>query len=792
MFRAVTDAETEWDVCKRLAPRPTRPMVTVPSDLKFNYTLAVDFAQVAPVGLILQLVDLGSPFSRDVAIESKEAASAARAFLSGWSFHHGAPRAVLADPRAEFNNAVWGILSERHNIMTLSTAAQAHWSNNVVERYKMTLKSIFPAMLRENFNVSAQEVLDLAWHAKNSMGQYSGASPDQLLCGSTPRVRVAHPDALPALSYRRVAADEALYHLIDLLHAARDAHTEAEASSSLRRALARNAASVPVRNYEVGDAVYVWTEGVEVGRGGWQGPADITDVAVAKDNVSLQYGHQWDNPATSQVRLSRPPSVMPIGRPGPVSVSCSPTPPSPAPAASATDDATVTRSDASDEPADTNLAGPTASMLTGVQAALDCIAAESTVAPVDPPRAPTVWSGRTRGGPRHVNFAAAAFGPSSSFRPTPDQLLPLRQHKDEDFFLKRFGFRRGSVNRRFSDAKDLGARHLRGEDVLMAAFAGPDTLEAALRRTGVATHNAFVTRRELRQSSEVQIASAGAAFEATIMEELAAWAGLVVCTEVPEDGQVLLSTRWVLTLKEPDSPTSPPRRNARLVVRGFVDAERDSVDSTSPTASRATFRVMLSAMASQRFIPRTVDRRTVFLQDMPMDRPTPAYVQPLLHARVPAGMVWRLRKCAYGLTDAPLRWYDGVLKLMNKMKLQWSSRDHGLFNEHFIGVLQRVVAVHVDHFLFGGTAPAVARYESSLRQAYGTGPTKSGEFTFTGVQVRTTADDDSCSLTVREDQEQYVDSIDVIDIRRSLKALPDSHLLLEELTSDLRATSALL
>jgi len=404
VFRALTDAETEWDVCKRLAPRPTRPMVTVPSDQKFNDTLAVDLAQVAPVGLILHLMDLGSPFSRAVAIESKETASAALAFLSGCIVHHGAPRAVLADPRAEFNKAVWGILSERHNILTLSTAAQAHWSNNIVERYKITLKSIFPAMLREIFNVSAQEVLDLACHAKNSMGQHNGASPYQLLCGSTPRFRVALPDALPALSDRRVAADEAVYHLLDLLHAARDAHTQAEASSSLRRALARNAASVPVRNYEVGDAVYVWTDGVEVGRGGWQGPADITDVAVAKDNVSLQYGHQWVNRATSQVRLSRPPSVMPIGRPGPVSVSCSPTPPSSSPAASATKDATVTRSDAPDEPADTNLAGRTASMLTGVQDALDRIAAKSPVAPLDPPRAQTVWSGRTRGGPRHVNY----------------------------------------------------------------------------------------------------------------------------------------------------------------------------------------------------------------------------------------------------------------------------------------------------------------------------------------------------------------------------------------------------
>ena len=163
---------------------------------------------------------------------------------------------------------------------------------------------------------------------------------------------------------------------------------------------------------------------------------------------------------------------------------------------------------------------------------------------------------------------------------------------------------------------------------------------------GSSTHHEFVTRRQMRRRAEVPISVSRAAFDGAIMDELAAWADLAVYIEVPFDGQVVLSTRSVLTAKEPDTPTSPQRRKLRLIVRGFEDPERYQVDSTSPTASRATFCVALSEMSAHCFIPRTVDVHTSFLQGMPLDLPTPMYVQPPSQAQALAGMVWRLRKCA--------------------------------------------------------------------------------------------------------------------------------------------------
>lgn len=706
------------------------------------------------------------------------------------------------------------MLAERYNIVPLSTAAQAHWSNSIVERQNRTLKTMVVRMAADRPGANGQELLDLACYAKNSMGQHGGATPYQLMNGTTTRVPTAMTDALPALGDRRVPGDEALHRHLDLLHSARLAHTRAEVDASLRRALGRNASNVPVANLSVGDAVYFWTDGLGFGRGGWQGPAHVTDVAVAKDEVRLQYGHQWVNRPSSQVRPAHQtgaPSPAPPTDTAPLPTTRTTVtrsqpydtpmgePSDPAPAAdTGTSPVNPTTQDseqveAPPRPVPDDLQARTDDMMAKVRAALDRIEAEpSKPAPAPATDRPTsVWEGRTRGAARRVHFAATAPPPTTPARRAFTALVAFRSKQEqEDYAVRLFGMRCCQTNKDNNGQRDERLRHV--EDAMTAIFTGPDTLEAALRRSGVATHHAFITRREMRRRSEISISEEGNAFEDAIMSELAAWADLAVYTEVPYEGQTVLLTRWVLTINEPDTPTCPPQRKARLVVRGLEDPDRDNVDSTAPTASRATFRVALSAMATHGFVPRTVDVRTAFLQGMPLDRPHAVFVQPPLHAKVPAGIVWKLRKCAYGLTDAPRRWYESVFKLMTALGLQRSTLDHGLFTSHHDGVLRLVIAVHVDDFLFGSTPEAVSSFEEAVRKAFATGPTKSGSFTFTGVRVGTEMDEDTGRLTIRADQEPYVDTIDAIDIRPERKAEPDARLQREELTSYRRATGALL
>ena len=293
VFEAATAPVDGCDACKRTAPSPNLPLVAVPRALQSNDTVAVDLAQVAPAGIFLHMVELGTRVSKAGALSNKEPNTVARVLLAGWFVHHCAPRALPADPGAEFNNAVSRLVSERQNVAVLSTAAQAHWSNGVLEQHNVTLKTIVATVAVEHIHVSSQELLYLACHAKNSMGHHHGATPYQIMCGSSPRVPSALADLLPVLSDRHVPGDEGLHSHLDLLHTSRSTHTQADAAASLRRTLARNAANVPVNTPTVGDAVYFWTVGMRTCHGVCQSPKHVTDAAVAKGEVRLHYGHLW-------------------------------------------------------------------------------------------------------------------------------------------------------------------------------------------------------------------------------------------------------------------------------------------------------------------------------------------------------------------------------------------------------------------------------------------------------------------------------------------------------------------
>eukprot|EP00170_Pyropia_yezoensis_P004363 contig_17856_g4376 len=229
---------------------------------------------------------------------------------------------LLTGPGGEFTSALWRAMAERFNIWLATTATQAHISNEVVERHNLTVTTMVTRMWREHPTAEPQELLDLACLSMNSMVQHSGATPYQLVNGSTPRVPTALTSDVSALADSRVAGDDALRTHLQLLHADRAAHTEAEASVSLRRALARNAANVPHRDWASGDVVYYWTEGIRPSQGGWHGPPHVTDASVAKRSVRLQHGHTWTNRDVSEIRSAGPPSS-----PAPIETPAEPTPP---------------------------------------------------------------------------------------------------------------------------------------------------------------------------------------------------------------------------------------------------------------------------------------------------------------------------------------------------------------------------------------------------------------------------------------------------------------------------------
>lgn len=288
------------------------------------------------------------------------------------------------------------------------------------------------------------------------------------------------------------------------------------------------------------------------------------------------------------------------------------------------------------------------------------------------------------------------------------------------------------------------------------------------------------------------MALAGRRFDAAMAEELLAWNTRGVYTEEAATGQHVISTRWVLTEKPGELPQDPPKRKARLFVRGFEDPQKASVVSTSPTVGRASLCVLLDTMAVRVWVPRTVDVGTALLQGLPLDQVAPVYVQPPPQARIPTGVVWRLRKCAYGFTDAPRRWYEAVLVLMINLGYDRVEPDHGLFVLVLDGTLEFTAAVHVDHSKYAGVAKEVARFETALRAVFDVGPVRICNLTFTGLRIACDTDASSGKMVIAVDQDHYLESIEEIDVSSERAAGRSAAVSTSEFTLYRRAVVALL
>jgi len=117
-------------------------------------------------------------------------------------------------------------------------------------------------------------------------------------------------------------------------------------------------------------------------------------------------------------------------------------------------------------------------------------------------------------------------------------------HAENNVCVKHFAFPHCAIRCLFTAARGLKDRRREEEDALIAFFSGPGSLSAALRRTGVQTHQTIVKRRGMGPPAEVPLFVAATAFDSAIMDAITARSDREFYNEVPFDSQVFLSTRW--------------------------------------------------------------------------------------------------------------------------------------------------------------------------------------------------------------------------------------------------------
>ena len=171
---------------------------------------------------------------------------------------------------------------------------------------------------------------------------------------------------------------------------------------------------------------------------------------------------------------------------------------------------------------------------------------------------------------------------------------------------------------------------------------------------------------------------------------------------------------------------------ARLVARGFEEDSKQ-LRTDSPTCSRQAMRMIYFVSATMGWILKYLDFTSAFLQGGQIDRK--------IFLRPPRDVcsrkeVWSLKKCIYGLNDAPRSWYVKVKDSLISLGGSQSIYDSALFLWHSEdGTLKGIIGCYVDDFVYCGTEQFQSDVIQRLKGMFKIGEEGSGNFKYIGLTI---------------------------------------------------------
>ena len=252
-------------------------------------------------------------------------------------------------------------------------------------------------------------------------------------------------------------------------------------------------------------------------------------------------------------------------------------------------------------------------------------------------------------------------------------------------------------------------------------------------------------------------------FKEAKLKELESWEKNGVYIEQEDSGEKCISTRWICNLKETPSGTI---QKARLVARGFEENDKDNIQKDSPTCGSDSLRVVLATLAQKGWSPHSIDIKTAFLQGSEISREV--YIKPPAEAKT-KGIIWKLRKCVYGLSDASLSWYNKVKEILGHSGVEVSRLDPAVFlwkNQQ--GYVQGLIACHVDDFLWGGSCEFETQVIGNIRSKLSVGREENGSFPYVGIEIA------QIEKTITLKQMAYQENLQLIDVDKDRLSTKDA------------------
>ena len=232
----------------------------------------------------MHLIDHVTRFSATAIVKSKEREEIIKHLFRSWISIFGAPSKFFSDNGGEFSNDNYNAMGEAYNITIKKTAAESPFSNGIVERHNAVLEE---KLLKTCEDTGASVEVALQWviNAKNSLTNIHGFSPCQLVFGRNPRlpnVLCNRPPALESINESKVVAEN-----LRSMHNARQAFIKSESSEKISRALCHN-----LRSYK--DAVLVTGDSVYYKRNDskrWKGPGKV--IGVDGQQILVKHGSTY-------------------------------------------------------------------------------------------------------------------------------------------------------------------------------------------------------------------------------------------------------------------------------------------------------------------------------------------------------------------------------------------------------------------------------------------------------------------------------------------------------------------
>ena len=708
VYQFIKEAEEKCKTCTKFKKPKGRPIVGLGLSRDFNDTVSMDlkFFKTIPW---LHIIDHATRFSSACVVHNKRKETIIEHIFKHWIGVFGAPRSILSDNGCEFQNIAMRELGDLLGIEIKTTAAEAPWSNGITERHNALIGNMLEKII-DSQNCSLEMALAWAVNSKNSMSNVFGYSPHQLVFGANPKVPSILTDQTPALE--GVTSTQIIADHLNALTAARKAFVEAESSGKIKRALARKTRPVTSLIFETGDKVFYKRRDSDT----WKGPASV--IGKEKSQIFIKHGGTY-------VRVN-PCHLMHVNNEGRKEQG-------------EKEELNEERKEQAEKEELKKPSGIENIDMNGTKERthwtdLECSSDEERERNVEEEiHESVVIDEATIEEEEEKQEGGEMVEKYKPLIPTKGSKIRFKM-KDNDIIeeAKVLG-KAGKATGKNKYWINIEQAEGKMKSVNLEQVENLEVLEEVV----------LLSLKENYEDVEVKQAMA---------LEMENWKHHDVYNEVEDEGQQGVSCRWVITEKYKEGERCI---KARLVARGFEEAEMEKIRKDSPTCGKDSLRLCLTIMASMGWQINSLDVKAAFLQGSPIERDV--YIVPPKEANT--DKLWKLKKTVYGLADASRTWYLRVRQELEKVGVQVSTYDEAIFHWKTGKGFEGLICCHVDDFLWGGSEKFREEVVEKTKQTFEVSKEDKGDLKYIGLDLKQNTDQISMS------QKKYIESLEEIETK---------------------------